>query len=79
MADRSYLSARRRTGGGSPRLTAHTKTRIAGLPSARFKAILILKQACRLKFSHFANGTVLFICVSLGRPPAAGLFSIAAP
>ena len=79
MADRSYLSARRRTGAGSPGLTAYTKTRIVGLPSARFKAILLQKQACALKFSHFVNGTVLFICVSLGRPPASGLFSIAAP
>jgi len=79
MAIRSYLSTRRGTG-GSPSSTECTKTHIIRVVSAKFKAILIEGQACRLKFIRRANDTVQFTCETRGgRPPASSFFDIVAP
>lgn len=74
--DQSYLSPRRRTGGGSPGSTACIKTRIVLVVNAKFKAILIQGQACRLEFIRRA-GTARFTCETLGCPLASDLFDIA--
>ena len=61
-------------------MAACVKTRIVRVVSAKFKAILIEGQACRLEFTSRADGgPVRFISETIGRPLASDLFDIAAP
>ena len=73
------MSTPRRIGGSSLSSTASTNTCIVRGVSAKFKAILIQEQACRLKFTRRANDTVWLTYETLGCPPTFDLFDIAAP
>ena len=79
MVDSSYKSTQHRTGGGPSTSTACIKPLIVRVVSAKFKAVLIQGQACRMKLTRRANVTVRFICEPFGCPLASSLFDIAAP
>jgi 3-hydroxymyristoyl/3-hydroxydecanoyl-(acyl carrier protein) dehydratase len=54
-------------------------SRLAGVVSAKFTAILLPEQICHVRFEHRADGLIRFECREADRAVASGLLTIREP